>query len=549
MKCQTLSVVCGLRRVRFVRAPWLVMLLATGCTGIIDGPPIFTLNSNSAQEVATSGLRRLSRVEVDATVRDLLGDDQGRGRRLLPADSTDPFDNDYRLQTASGALVEAAEALAVELSDATLADVQLRARLLPCQPTGPNDVACLRAFVQSFGRRALRRPLPDVEVERFMALQPYSVEANDFDFGVKLVIRAMLQHPEFLYRVELGEPVSGQAGIFRLTQYELATRLSYFLIGTTPPDWLLDQAAAGTLATKDGVRSAATRLLTDPLAKEQVERFHALWLGYHRLPHALTLTTSMQQESDALVDRVVFTENADYFALFTSADTFVNSTLATQYGLSGFTGGTGFQWLPYGAAPRKGLLSHGSVLSQGAKFADSSPTQRGIFVRNRLLCQEIPPPPPGVNVDEMPTSTSPCKKARYSQHASGGCKGCHDTIDPIGFGLERFDREGRYRTTDDGLASCPIDGDGIVVGAPAGDLTFNGADGLADALIASGAFEKCVVTQVFRFAQGRREGANDIPGILSRTETFKAGQRNFQTLLLDMVSDETFAFRREEEAN
>jgi hypothetical protein len=522
------------------------MLLA-GCTGIIGGPPLASLSSTDAEQVAVSGLRRLSKVELDATVRELLGDDQGRARRLLPADSTDPFDNDYRLQTASGALVEAAEALAVELSDAALADAQLRARLLPCQPTGPSDSGCLRVFVETFGRRAFRRPLLPEEVDRFMTLQPYAVEAADFDFGVKLVIRAMLQHPAFLYRVELGEPVSGQPGLFRLTRFELATRLSYFLVGTTPPDWLLDEVAAGTLDTKEGVQAAAKRLLSEPLARGQIERFHALWLGYHRLPHALPLTQAMQQESDALVDRVVFTEGSDYFTLFTSSDSFVNATLATQYGLTGFTGGTGFQWLPYGSAPRKGLLSHGSVLSQGVKFADSSPTQRGIFVRNRLLCQEIPPPPAGVNVDEAPVSTSPCKKARYTAHASGGCKGCHDTVDPIGFGLERFDREGRYRTTDDGLPNCPIEGQGSVVGAPAGDLAFSGPDGLADALIASGAFEKCVVTQVFRFSQGRREGANDIPAILERTETFKAGQRNFQALLLDVVSDETFAFRREEE--
>ena len=169
-------------------------------------------------------------------------------------------------------------------------------------------------------------------------------------------------------------------------------------------------------------------------------------------------------------------------------------------------------------------------------------------MRNRLLCQEVPPPPPGVNVDAPPTSTSPCKKDRYSSHASvGGCKGCHGGIDPIGFGLERFDREGRYRTTDDGLPNCAIEGAGTVTGSPAGDLSFSGPDGLADALIASGAFERCVVTQVFRFAQGRREEALDVPGILERTDTFKAGQRNFQALLLEMVSDESFAFRREEE--
>lgn len=531
-----------------VRRLHLLVLLTLGCTGSISGPPSLTLSAADAAQVGTSGLRRLSKVEVDATVRELLGDDQGRGRRLLPPDSTDPFDNDHHQQTASGALVEAAEALGVELADSVLVDPQQRARLLPCQPTGPSDAGCLRVFVETFGRRAFRRPLTQAEVEHFMTLQPFAVEAADFDFGVKLVIRAILQHPAFLYRVELGEPVSGQPGVFRLTSFELATRLSYFLVGTTPPAWLLDAAAAGELGTKEGVRTAAKRLLADPLAKEQLERFHALWLGYHRLPHPLALTQAMQQESDALVDRVVFTEGSDYFTLFTASDTFVNSTLATQYGLTNFAGGTGFQWTPYGGAPRKGLLSHGSVLSQGVKFSDTSPTQRGIFVRNRLLCQEVRPPPPGVNVDQPPTSTSPCKKDRYSTHASvGGCKGCHDTIDPIGFGLERFDREGRYRTTDDGLANCPIEGQGVVTGAPAGDLSFSGPDGLADALIASGAFERCVVTQVFRFAQGRREEGLDVPGILERTETFKTGQRNFQALLLDVVTDETFAFRREEE--
>ncbi len=516
-----------------------------GCTGLIDGPMPVKLTDEKAAEIGVSGLRRLTRVELDATLRGLLGDTQRRAQRLLPPESTDPFDNDYRLQIASGALVEAVEALAIELSDAALMDPMRRAMLLPCTPTGPADAACLRAFVQEFGRKLYRRPLSDAEVERFMTLQPFAVEAADFDFGVRLVIRAMVQEPAFLYRVELGAPTA-TADLIRLTPYELATRLSFFFLGTTPPDWLLDAARDGELDTKAGVATAARRLLADPRATSQIERFHALWLGYHRLPHALALTTALQQESDALVDRVVFTENTDYFALFTSADTFVDAQLATHYGLSGFTG-TGFQWTGYGAAPRKGLLSHGSVLSQGVKFADTSPTQRGIFIRNRLLCQEVPPPPPGVNVDEQPTSSSPCKKNRYQAHASvGGCKSCHDSVDPIGFGLERFDREGKFRLTDDGLPNCPIDGEGTVVGAPAGNLSFNGADGLADALIASGAFEQCVVTQVFRFAQGRRENATDVPGLLSRTETFKSQNRNFQTLLIDMVSDETFAFRREE---
>jgi len=527
------------------RLHFAVLSVLCGCMGQIDGP--MSLTDAQAQEVPVTGLRRLSRVELDQSLRDLFGDQARRAQRLLPPEPTDPFDNDYRQQLASAALVEAVEALAVELADATLADPVRRASLLPCMPTGPADVACLRAFTETFGRRVLRRPLTTEEVDRFMTLQPLAVEANDFDFGVKLVIRALVQEPAFLYRVELGVPLA-QAGLAQLGAYELATRLSYFLVGSTPPDWLLDQAADGTLDSRDGLVAAAQRLLATQDAKAQVERFHSLWLGYHRLPHAIDLTTAMQAESGALVDRVVFEQAGDYFDLFTATDSYVNAQLATHYGLASAPSGTGFQWLPYGSAPRKGLLSHGAVLSQGVKFADSSPTQRGIFIRTRLLCMDVGAPPPGVNVDEQPVSTSPCKKDRYQAHASvGGCKSCHQQIDPIGFGLERYDREGKYRMTDDGLPQCPIEGTGTVTGAPAGDLSFAGPDGLADALIASGAFERCIVTQVFRFEQGRRERPDDVAALDARTARFKADDRHFQGLLIDMVTDDTFRFRRDEE--
>lgn len=516
----------------------LCLLPALGCTGIVGDTS--TLSTEDAEAVGVSGLRRLTRVELDATLRDLLGEPNPLARTLLPPDPTDPFDNDYRQQLASTTLVDSLEALAQQAAERTVADMSRKARVLPCMPTGANDATCYRLFVRTFGRQALRRPLTDEEVERFMPLHALGVEANSFDTAVTLALRAFLQHPEFIYRVELGVP--SDQGIVQLTGFHRATRLSYLIVGSTPPDWLLDDAAAGTLTTREGVRAAAQKLLTDPRARPQVERFHALWLGYHRLPHAAQLTAAMQAESDALVDRVVFDPNADYLTLFTATETFIDPTLAQHYGLT-FTG-TQPAWTMYGAAPRKGLLSHGSVLSQGVKFADSSPTQRGIFIRNRLLCQEVPPPPPGVNVDEQPTSSSPCKKDRYQAHASaGGCKGCHSTIDPIGFGLERFDRQGRYRTTDDNLPQCAIEGSGTVDGT-----TFNGPTGLADALIASGRFEECITTQVFRYAAGRREEVRDHAFISRMTKEFIANDRKFLDLLVELVSDDGFAFRRDEEA-
>lgn len=516
----------------------LVPLLS--CTGIIEGRP--ALSADDAEAVGVSGLRRLTRIELDATLKDLVGEGQPLARTLLPPDPTDPFDNDYRLQLASTTLVDSLEELARQAAERTMADPARRAQVLPCMPTGPQDATCFRLFVRTFGRSAFRRPLTDEEVERFAPLHALGVEAGSFDVAVTLALRAFLQHPEFIYRVELGRPTS-QPAVVALTGFHRATRLSYLLVGSTPPEWLLDSAAQGTLDTRDGVQAAARRLLEDPRARNQIERFHALWLGYHRLPHAVALTNAMQAESDALVDRVVFDPNADYFTLFTASDTFIDAALAQHYGLPAPAGPMP-RWTPYGSAPRKGLLSHASVLSQGVKFADSSPTQRGIFIRNRLFCQEIPPPPPGVNVDEQPTSPSPCKKNRYSAHASvGGCKACHDTVDPIGFGLERYDRQGRYRTTDDGLPQCAIDGEGDVDGT-----RFNGPSGLADALIASGQFETCITTQVFRYAAGRREDARDRVFIERVAKSFTARDRRFMDLLVELVSDDAFAFRRDEEA-
>ena len=143
--------------------PLLLLCCAglAGCTGFIDGPPSFSLTDQQAAEVSITGLRRLTRVELDQSLRDALGDTTRRSQRLLAPEPTDPFDNDYRQQIASGALIESIEALAVELSDAAFMDTQRRAALLPCSPTGPSDAACLRAFVQRLGRKLFRRPLSD----------------------------------------------------------------------------------------------------------------------------------------------------------------------------------------------------------------------------------------------------------------------------------------------------------------------------------------------------------------------------------------------------
>jgi hypothetical protein len=177
------------------------------------------------------------------------------------------------------------------------------------------------------------------------------------------------------------------------------------------------------------------------------------------------------------------------------------------------------------------------------KQTDTSPTLRGKWIRNRLFCQEIPPPPPNVMSDVPPPMTggAVCKKDRYAAHdGTPACAVCHLQMDPVGFGLEQYDRTGAYRTVEADHPECAITGDGTVKGV--GD--FNGPGGLADLMISAGEIDSCAVTQVFRFAQGRGELVSDAPLIRDLTRAFTGGGRKFGDLLLDVVTHPTFAQRR-----
>jgi hypothetical protein len=242
----------------------------------------------------------------------------------------------------------------------------------------------------------------------------------------------------------------------------------------------------------------------------------------------------------------VFEQRGDYFDLFRSPETFLTDTLAAHYGLPAPANARG-AWVPYGSNPRRGILSHGAVLAAGAKFDDTSPTLRGGFVRNRLLCQTIQPPPPNVAVDQPPQpTTSRCKSDRYAAHASGGCAGCHSLTDRIGFGLENYDRTGAFRSADKDASECAISGNGEVTGLASGSGTFNGPAALGSLLIDSGALESCVVTQVYRMALGRRESPADAPALQQLTAGFKQGGRAFDKLLVDVVAAPAFIHRQTE---
>jgi hypothetical protein len=505
-----------------------------------DPPPTVS----SAVLAARSGLRRLTQTEYDDTVRELFGEDSRPAKGIFPIDSRTPFDNDYTLQAPSRALVEAAESVAQEVVARLLADPARRDRVVGCRPVGPGDEACLRSFIAGFGRRALRRPLGAEEVTRFGSTAlAFSNERKDFYAGVAVVLRAFLQHPEFLYRVEIGRPVAGRPGHFRLSDWEMASRLSFLLWGTGPDDRLLDLAAAGKLGSPASVQAAAREMLRDGRALARVSRFYEMWLGYEQIEHPPALGEAMKAETRALIKRVVLDEGRPWQDLLRLDETFVNEELARLYGLPK-PGSIPGAWVKYGDSGRRGLLSHGSFLSVGrGAEGDTSPTVRGLEIRMRLFCQEVPDPPPDVNTELPPlgTAATPCKADQYQVHrANPSCSPCHSLIDPIGFGLERYDLMGRYRTAEPDRAGCAIEGRGEVIGIGA----FSGPAELAKLIVDHNETNRCVLGNLYRFAVGRADlDERDQRTLDAWLAMTGSGDFRFVDALLSLIGSETFGYR------
>jgi hypothetical protein len=267
-----------------------------------------------------------------------------------------------------------------------------------------------------------------------------------------------------------------------------------------------------------------------------------MWLGYRAIPHPPALTALLHQETTALIERVVFDDRLDYLDLFRFGETFIDATLAQNYGLS--APASGAAWVGYGDTGRAGILSHGSVLAAFSKFSDTSPTQRGIFVLNRLMCQKIPRPPANVDVDKPPGGgTAVCKYDRYAEHRTGSCATCHGRMDPIGFGLENYDIAGRRREHDEGLDSCTITGQGQL---PSG-ATFSGPAELGQRLIESDVLDACAVQQYLTFAAGHELAHGELTASDDAATRFRDTGRRFRDLVLDVVASDAFALRKEPE--
>jgi len=436
---------------------------------------------------------------------------------------------------------------AFDIADQVFKNTALRSNVATCDAAA--DAACVRQTITDFGRRAWRRPLTSEEVDRYVAIADKATAAlngNRWD-GLKWAVSGLLQSPNFLYRTELGEtdPKDPTRRVF--TDYDLASRLSYFLWNTTPDSELLDAADRHELTAIDGLLAQAKRLLESPRAEQAVTGFFDELFRLSTLEDlpqeqsvfpqmSATLGPAMRQETERFLTEIALSPTADYRSIFDSPKTFVNAELAKLYGLAA-PSGSGFveTTLPAGGM-RVGILGQGSFLSINAHSNTSSPTLRGKFIREVLLCQAIPPPPPDVVTDLNVTASGPkTMRQKLEQHATDSlCATCHSKMDPIGLTLENFDGIGAFRTTDVGQM---IDASGELDGVQVSD-----ARGLAQALKNHPDAAICAARSLYRFAAGHLETSGEQPLVQALGDDFAKNGAHFRSLLLAVVQSAGFRY-------
>lgn len=476
----------------------------------------------------------------------------------LPAPPLEPDTDPYLFYTIGAAStfvselgVQQYEEAADVIARAVFTDQARREALVGCVPAAPAD-ACVQGFLTTFGRRAYRRPLTEGELTRWVNVSD-QLSTGDPWLGLQYAVAGILQSPHFVYRVELGEPDPVDPTRLRFTSYEMASRLSFLLWNSPPDDALLDAAEKGDLLTDAGLLAEADRLLAHPRAREAIQEFFAQYLNLGRLDGVSrdperyplwtpTLAQSMRTEVQLLVDDLVFRNDSDIRQIFSTRRTFVNAELAALYEVDA-PGASPIAYVPIelpASGPRAGILTLGAFLTMNAHETLTSPTNRGKYVRERVLCEIVPPPPGNVdtNLDEESMDAHTLREKLEQHRKDPACAGCHSAMDPPGFLFENFDSIGAYRTLDNGY---PIDATGDLDGNPLAN-----ARDLAEVLANEPRIGPCIVKQLFRHTTGRLEILSELSGLQALEDRFEKSGYRFRQLLLDLVVSEPFRTVSEE---
>jgi mono/diheme cytochrome c family protein len=435
----------------------------------------------------------------------------------------------------------------------TPGDSPSRRRVFICTPSSPADeIPCATKILSSLAKRAYRRPVTAVDLQDLLPFFHQGRVAGSFDLGIQKALERMLVSSHFLFRIERpGSAGSKDPGVYRISDLELASRLSFFIWSSIPDDELLDAAIAGRLKQPAVLEQQVRRMLGDSRSSALVTNFAAQWLYLRdieaKLPDEVlfqdfdeTLRAAMERETELFVDSV-FRENRSVVDLLTANYTFLNERLAKHYGLPNVRGSYFRRVTLPDGSPRGGLLGHGSVLTITSYSTRTSPVLRGKWVLENLLSAAPPPPPANIPALETkgaaPGETLTMREAMTKHRANPACASCHARMDPIGFAMEHFDAVGRWRDTDGGQA---IDTTGVF---PDG-ATFDGVAGLKRELMRHPEqFAGTVAERLLMYAVGRNLQYYDAPAVRTVLREAAPSRYTLTSLVLGVVKSPPFQMR------
>jgi hypothetical protein len=536
-------------------------ILLFGCDGVIGGSQgpdpsytdAFICGDSGEIALGSAPVRRLTNSEYDNTVRELFGDELP----TLPEQPSDAvsegsFENQALALGPSDVRITRYFSAAETLGRFAVENRAARERVLPCEPKGQDDEAdCAAQFVDEFGKRVFRRPLTDDEYNRWIDYFEQQRADIDFDAAVQLTVTALLQAPQFVYRLESTEDVPKADDAIELSPHELATRLAYFFWERGPDEELMRAADEDELSSPEQIEKQARRLLGDDRARATIRNFHRQWLhldrvlGEDKLPEQFPNWNEQVREA-ALEESLLFAESIVFGGgtlrdLLTSNVGFIDSTLAPLYDVEP----PAYDWEPVELDPehRAGILSRIAFLAGNAHAGNGSPPLRGVAIMERLLCEPRPSPPadadlspPTIEPGQGPLTNRELFEIRTSPPQ---CQACHVRIDGFGFGFEEFDAAGQYRDTDNGL---PVDASGYADGTGNDDL-YEGAAELQELLSESEAVHGCMTEKWLTYALGRALEPADACQLETLTQGFIESGGNIEELLVSIALRPEFRLR------
>lgn len=436
-----------------------------------------------------------------------------------------------------------------------VSDTPSRRQIFVCRPARvPDEPACASRILSTLVRRAFRRDVTADDVQPYLKAWRTARVKSSFDDSIAAALRRVLVAPDFLFRLEMDAPGAAPGSVQPVRDFELASRLSFFLWSSIPDDELLNAASKGQLKNPTVLSQQVKRMLADSRAESLVENFAVQWLGLRATAESLpdlaaypeydaALGDAFQQETRLFV-RSVLREDRSILDLVNADYTYLNDGLAKVYGIPGITG-PGFRRVPItGQAQRGGILGQGGILMMTSHTNRTSPVLRGNWILTNLLNSPPPPPPPGVPpLDVSPVDGKPLTtRQQVERHrASAACASCHAKMDPLGFALENFDVLGRWRTKDAGGNIDPS-------GQLASGEDLSGPAGLRKYLTSHpDQFVGAAVARLMTFALGRQVESRDQPAIRKIVRTAKSDGYKFSDLILGAVDSAPFRMRQTQE--